>query len=536
VGVTGSATDADATTNTITYSLDDDAGGRFAINSSTGVVTVAGAIDRETAASHTITVRATSSDTSFSTQNFTINVNDVDEFDVGAVSDTDATVNAVNENAAIGTTVGVTANATDADATNNTITYSLDDSSGGLFTIDSATGVVTVSGLPDYETAISHTITVRATSTDSSFTIQTFNIAVNDVNEAPIVNNQSFSVDENAPNGTVVGTLIANDPDPGDTLTYAITAGNTSGAFAIDPSTGQITVNNAAALDFETSHTFTLTIEVTDAGAPGLTRTAIVTVNLNDLYEDSGGGDSTSDSDPSGSDQGDGDASSDTRPGFQDNDPVPPQEGPLEPGMIDHYWSLENSYDAGETAVNTANQEIDQTEILYLTDSNHQDRQNGRRGTSGDYLYLENKFLSEIRSYHHSNLAAQVMENAPTLMELNDSSAIDFRSDELRKVAESGEYDNIREEIDQAFDSEGKTRSITTSAVTLTAATFTAGLVTYLLRIGSMLASLLSSMPLWRGFDPIVVFSPKEKDETSTDETKNPAEQQAEDFFKGEGQ
>ena len=47
VGITASANDADATTNAITYSLQDDDGGRFTINSSTGVVTVAAGIDRE---------------------------------------------------------------------------------------------------------------------------------------------------------------------------------------------------------------------------------------------------------------------------------------------------------------------------------------------------------------------------------------------------------------------------------------------------------------------------------------------------------
>ena len=39
VGLTGLATDADATTN-VTYTLSDDAGGRFAIDANTGVVTV----------------------------------------------------------------------------------------------------------------------------------------------------------------------------------------------------------------------------------------------------------------------------------------------------------------------------------------------------------------------------------------------------------------------------------------------------------------------------------------------------------------
>ena len=111
VGVTALARDADATNNTITYTLDDNAGGRFAIDGSTGVVTVADGtlLDREAAASHNITVRATSSDGSFNTQVMTINVNDVDEFDVGPVTDIDGAANEVDENAIVGTVVGITA-------------------------------------------------------------------------------------------------------------------------------------------------------------------------------------------------------------------------------------------------------------------------------------------------------------------------------------------------------------------------------------------------------------------------------------------
>ena len=92
-------------------------------------------------------------------------------------------------------------------------------------------------------------------------------------------------MNENAVNGTVVGTAVASDPDAGDTLSYAITGGNTGGAFAINASTGQITVNNPSALNFETTPSFSLTVQVTDAGTPGLTDTATVTINLNNLNE-----------------------------------------------------------------------------------------------------------------------------------------------------------------------------------------------------------------------------------------------------------
>jgi len=97
-------------------------------------------------------------------------------------------------------------------------------------------------------------------------------------NQPPTVSDQSFSIEEDAPNGTVVGTVVATDPDQGDTLAYAITAGNTDGAFAIDTATGEVTVANSAALDYETNPSFSLTVEVTDAG--GLSDTATVTVNV----------------------------------------------------------------------------------------------------------------------------------------------------------------------------------------------------------------------------------------------------------------
>ena len=171
VGVTALATDGDAT-DTITYSLDDDAGGRFAINASTGVVTVANntLLDYETTTSHNITVRATSSDTSTNTAGFTINLTDDNtEFSISAVSDSNAAGNSVSESAANGTVVGVTALATDGDVT-DTITYSLDDDAGGRFAINASSGVVTVANntLLDYETTTSHNITVRATSSDTS--------------------------------------------------------------------------------------------------------------------------------------------------------------------------------------------------------------------------------------------------------------------------------------------------------------------------------------------------------------------------------
>jgi hypothetical protein len=79
VGIAATAVDGDVTATAVGYSLDDDAGGRFAIHAVTGVVTTTAALDHEAAASHDIVVRATSADGSFSTALFTIGVGDVNE-------------------------------------------------------------------------------------------------------------------------------------------------------------------------------------------------------------------------------------------------------------------------------------------------------------------------------------------------------------------------------------------------------------------------------------------------------------------------
>ena len=103
-----------------------------------------------------------------------------------------------------------------------------------------------------------------------------------DVNDPPVISNQSFTIAENSANGSVVGTVIASDPDVGQTLTYSIIGAGPNDAFAINPSTGQITVANSAALDYELTPSF---VSVIDSASPALYTSAIVTINLNDVVD-----------------------------------------------------------------------------------------------------------------------------------------------------------------------------------------------------------------------------------------------------------
>ena len=279
VGVTAFASDGDGSDD-VQYSLSQNPGGAFAIDATTGVVTVAdpSAIDYETATSLTIEVTATSDDGSTSAQTYNIAVNDADEFNVSAVSDTDAATDEVAEDALAGASVGVTAFASDGDGS-DAVQYSLSQNPGGAFAIDATTGVVTVAdpSAIDYETATSLTIEVTATSDDGSTSAQTYNIAVNDADEFDVtaVSDTDAATDEVAEDalaGATVGvTAFASDGDGSDAVQYSLTQ-NPGGAFAIDATTGVVTVADPSAIDYETATS--LTIEVTATSDDGSTSTA----------------------------------------------------------------------------------------------------------------------------------------------------------------------------------------------------------------------------------------------------------------------
>jgi hypothetical protein len=76
----------------------------------------------------------------------------------------------------------------------------------------------------------------------------TVSVIVSDENIAPLINNQTFEVNQNSSNGTNVGTVVASDPNIGQTLTYSILSGNTNGAFSLNSSTGMLSVANSTAL------------------------------------------------------------------------------------------------------------------------------------------------------------------------------------------------------------------------------------------------------------------------------------------------
>ena len=159
---------------------------------------------------------------------------------------------------------------------------------GGGFTIDSATGDITVanSSILDYEALSTRwevpaniEFYVRITNSANSVTeeIRTV-INVRDVNEPPVFSPIApIRIPENTMLGTVVGKVEAIDPDRYDFPDYAIAGGNFGGAFNINRF-GEITVSGALVHSIQPS--YSLVVQATDQGSPKTSSTATVPIEI----------------------------------------------------------------------------------------------------------------------------------------------------------------------------------------------------------------------------------------------------------------
>lgn len=272
----GTALGQDPNPNDIlSYSLSDDAGGRFSIDPTTGALTVKDStlLDYETSPSHAIIIRATDQAGQFVERTITVEVSNINE----APSSASLVSGHVAENSEIGTVAGVIV-AADPDA-GDTLSYTMVDDAGGRFAIDAATGLITVAGVDqlDYETSASHDIVVRITDTAGSFIDKVFSIGVDDVVEAPsAVGFIGGSIAENSAAGTVVATLSGYGATGYEMI-------DPSGRFTLNSATGVISVAAGAVLDFEAQQSYTLSVVASND--QGRSAPLELVVNLSNVVE-----------------------------------------------------------------------------------------------------------------------------------------------------------------------------------------------------------------------------------------------------------
>ncbi|MEQ8473393.1 MAG: cadherin domain-containing protein [Marinoscillum sp.] len=279
----GTVLASDQDGNTLTYTISEgNLNDAFAIDASTGELTVltSAVLDFETISQFDLTVQVDDGNGAVSSAIVQIKVIDVFE---NALPDIVNQTFTITENSPTDTSVG-TITASDAD--DDPLTFSiLSGNTDDAFAMNETTGelmVLTESAL-DFETTPVFNLAVEVNDGNGGIASATITINLEDVDEstntAPSISNQSFTIAENSPSGTSVGTVQANDED-GDALTFSILSGNTGDAFAINETTGELTVLTQSALDFETNPSFELEIEVSDGVKNA---SAAIAINLSDL-------------------------------------------------------------------------------------------------------------------------------------------------------------------------------------------------------------------------------------------------------------
>ncbi|MEP4681788.1 MAG: LamG-like jellyroll fold domain-containing protein [Rhodopirellula bahusiensis] len=497
VGITADAFDLDSSNNTITYSLTANPGNLFQIDSSTGEVTVAGSVDRESSASYDITVTATSDDTSTASQSFTININDVNEFVVVANGDVDGNANQVNENSAAGVSVGVTVLATDFDATNSSVQYAMFDDAGGRFDVDLNSGVVTVAAGAslDFEANSSHDVIVRGTSDDGTFVDQTFTIQVADINEAPVALDDGVYT-------VVVGQdtllnsphLLANDVDvDSDPLRIVIVAHPANGTLQVDLDGNVTYTPNSGYFGDDT-----FSYQADD----GLLTSNIATVTIDVLGGSTGGSSGGDGGGDSGGDSGGSTGSGDGGDGGSDSGDAPTDS--TGDGDADGTATTVGPGGSSGTAGNESTQPGRDNQNANQGDGSGsesgEDSSGGGTDARGQGIRASSSQTSrgaQRFGFGDTSFLYEILDSGDGL--LNDLAG----ESELNTLLTWHLSDSGTVQINESFDNE----EIDVGAVGTTLGLASIGYVLWALRGGMFIATMYAGIPSWRMLDPASLLS-----------------------------
>lgn len=184
-----------------------------------------------------------------------------------------------------GGTLGLDASdSMDPDQSTETLEYQWDLDGDGIFGETGAaagrgdeTGISPTFDASDLDGNPTANVTVDVMVTDDFGASETAQATISIENVAPTVEDATIEVVENSASGTIVLTIVATDPG-NDTLTYSPVGGSGELAFSIDSSSGEITVADDTLLDYESTTSFTLDVEVDDGD--GGTDIATITIDL----------------------------------------------------------------------------------------------------------------------------------------------------------------------------------------------------------------------------------------------------------------
>uniref|UniRef100_UPI00358E1314 protocadherin Fat 1-like isoform X2 n=1 Tax=Myxine glutinosa TaxID=7769 RepID=UPI00358E1314 len=288
------ATDSDlGLKRKVLYTMVDSAGGHFAIDQESGIISLLKALDREERAIYNATVRATDQGSRpkrlRSEAHVSVTALDVNDSPPAFEHREYETV--VPEDAAPGTKLITVLAISQDQGPNAEISYSI---IGGnqhrKFQINPKSGIITVAATLDYEASRDYYLTVQATDggSPSLSGLATVSINVSDVNDhAPTFSRSSYSavLSEDTPPRETILTVVAEDKDgpSNNQLMYMVEKGNTNDLFYLDRYTGVLSFQRP--LDREEVSGYSLVVAAVDNGTPSQSTTIIVNIDISDIND-----------------------------------------------------------------------------------------------------------------------------------------------------------------------------------------------------------------------------------------------------------
>ncbi|XP_055990500.1 protocadherin Fat 4 [Sorex fumeus] len=268
---------------------------RFAVDGSSGQVTLVGRLDHEATPAYSLVVQAVDSGAVPLSSTCTLSIEVLDENDNTPSFPKSTLFVDVLENMRVGELVS-SVSATDSDSGDNAdLQYSIAGADNhGTFSISPNTGSIFLAKKLDFETQSLYKLNISARDRGRPPRSCTMSVVIHvrDFNDNP----PSFppgdifkSIVENVPIGTSVLSVPAHDPDAdiNGQLSYAIVQQMPRGShFAIDKATG--TIYTSAEIDREFANLFELTVKASDQAVPVETRrhalknVTILVTDLND--------------------------------------------------------------------------------------------------------------------------------------------------------------------------------------------------------------------------------------------------------------
>lgn len=183
----------------------------------------------------------------------------------------------VNENSPVNSLIGKVI------ASSNTgkVTYSIKSQSvDGAIRIDANTGELKIADASAFDYEVNTKITVNVSVANGDVRKEsTMTVNITDVADTLNSTAQTFTIDENAETGTVIGVFQVNSDM--SNIEYSISNQSVAGALEINSSTGQLKVAQKSIFDYETNPT--IMVDVT-AKSGDLSTKSKVTIRLNDLF------------------------------------------------------------------------------------------------------------------------------------------------------------------------------------------------------------------------------------------------------------